>query len=301
MPFKEFFYKPKSDRNVFVAVLIVFIVSIVLIYYVGGASDATTATSQNSINRQKGPISSYHKYQYGHKYYNVDGQKAELFPFDPNTADSTQLLRLGLRPWQVRNIYNYRAKGGIYHKPSDFARLYGLTRKQYLAMEPYIRISDDYRPASEMFEKHDEMVRNERDTVMYPHKIQTFERISLNVADTGVLKKVPNIGSYFARQIVNYRNRLGGFYSLQQLLEIEDFPEESLKYMSIPDGDIKKINLNQLTLNQLKRHPYINFYMAREIVDYRRLKGPLHSLNDLRLLKDFSADVIKRLEPYVEF
>ena len=301
MPFKEFFYKPKSDRNVFVAVLIVFIVSIVLIYYVGGASDATTATSQNSINRQKGPISSYHKYQYGHKYYNVDGQKAELFPFDPNTADSTQLLRLGLRPWQVRNIYNYRAKGGIYHKPSDFARLYGLTRKQYLAMEPYIRISDDYRPASEMFEKHDEMARNERDTVMYPHKIQTFERISLNAADTGVLKKVPNIGSYFARQIVNYRNRLGGFYSLQQLLEIEDFPEESLKYMSIPDGDIKKINLNQLTLNQLKRHPYINFYMAREIVDYRRLKGPLHSLNDLRLLKDFSADVIKRLEPYVEF
>lgn len=301
MPFKEFFYKPKSDRNVFVAVLIVFIVSIVLIYYVGGASDATTATSQNSINRQKGPISSYHKYQYGHKYYNVDGQKAELFPFDPNTADSTRLLRLGLRPWQVRNIYNYRAKGGIYHKPSDFARLYGLTRKQYLAMEPYIRISDDYRPASEMFEKHDEMVRNERDTVMYPHKIQTFERISLNAADTGVLKKVPNIGSYFARQIVNYRNRLGGFYSLQQLLEIEDFPEESLKYMSIPDGDIKKINLNQLTLNQLKRHPYINFYMAREIVDYRRLKGPLHSLNDLCLLKDFSADVIKRLEPYVEF
>ncbi len=301
MPFKEFFYKPKSDRNVFVAVLIVFIVSIVLIYYVGGASDATTATSQNSINRQKGPISSYHKYQYGHKYYNVDGQKAELFPFDPNTADSTRLLRLGLRPWQVRNIYNYRAKGGIYHKPSDFARLYGLTRKQYLAMEPYIRISDDYRPASEMFEKHDEMARNERDTVMYPHKIQTFERISLNAADTGVLKKVPNIGSYFARQIVNYRNRLGGFYSLQQLLEIEDFPEESLKYMSIPDGDIKKINLNQLTLNQLKRHPYINFYMAREIVDYRRLKGPLHSLNDLCLLKDFSADVIKRLEPYVEF
>ena len=301
MPFKEFFYKPKSDRNVFVAVLIVFIVSIVLIYYVGGASDATTATSQNSINRQKGPISSYHKYQYGHKYYNVDGQKAELFPFDPNTADSTRLLRLGLRPWQVRNIYNYRAKGGIYHKPSDFARLYGLTRKQYLAMEPYIRISDDYRPASEMFEKHDEMARNERDTVMYPHKIQTFERISLNAADTGVLKKVPNIGSYFARQIVNYRNRLGGFYSLQQLLEIEDFPEESLKYMSIPDGDIKKINLNQLTLNQLKRHPYINFYMAREIVDYRRLKGPLHSLNDLCPLKDFSADVIKRLEPYVEF
>ena len=229
MPFKELFYKPKSDRNVFVVVLIVFIAAMILIYYAGGADDATTATSQDSINRQKIPISSNYKYQYGHKYYDVDGQKAELFPFDPNTADSTQLLRLGLQSWQVRSIYRYRAKGGTYHKPSDFARLYGLTRKQYLAMEPYIRISDDYRPASEMFGKHDGMAKNERDTVKYPHKIQTFERISLNSADTSLLKKVPNIGGYFARQIVNYRNRLGGFYSLQQLLEIEDFPEESLK------------------------------------------------------------------------
>ena len=64
---------------------------------------------------------------------------------------------------------------------------------------------------------------------------------------------------------------------------------------------MRKINLNQLTLSQLKAHPYINFYQARDIVDYRRLKGPLRSLSDLRLLKDFPPEVIRRLEPYVEF
>lgn len=72
----------------------------------------------------------------------------ECFYFDPNTADSTQLLRLGLQPWQVRNIYRYRAKGGVYRKKEDFARLYGLTVKDYRRLEPYIRISEDYLPAS---------------------------------------------------------------------------------------------------------------------------------------------------------
>ena len=62
-------------------------------------------------------------------YYAVaPNHRAERFCFDPNTADSTQLLRLGLQPWQVRNIYRYRARGGIYRTREDFARLYGLTR-----------------------------------------------------------------------------------------------------------------------------------------------------------------------------
>ena len=72
----------------------------------------------------------------------------ETFPFDPNTADSSQLIRLGLQSWQVRNIYKYRARGGVYRKKEDFARLYGLTVKDYHRLEPYIRISSDYQPAA---------------------------------------------------------------------------------------------------------------------------------------------------------
>lgn len=301
MLLREFFYLPKSDRKVFIVLLIVLVVGVALIFNIGGRNDSTAVVAGDSTQMRDSHFPTERYGGYEHKYYRVEGHRAELFPFDPNTADSTQLLRLGLQPWQVRSIYKYRAKGGIYRQPSDFARLYGLTRKQYMEMEPYIHISDDYRPASDMFGKREVGAKYERDTVQYPHKIQSFERISLNTADTSALKKVPGIGSYFARQIVNYRNRLGGFYSLHQLSEIEDFPEESLKYLSIPDGDLQKLNLNKLTLNQLKRHPYINFYMARDIVDYRRLKGPLHSLNDLRLLKDFPPEIIKRLEPYVEF
>ena len=300
MLFKEFLSLPKSDRSVVLFLLVVAIVAIGLVYGVSGHKDGTPQVARDNVCASR---------TYGHDgyaassgYYDQGAMPAaERFAFDPNTADSTQLLRLGLRPWQVRNIYKYRAHGGVYRKPQDFARLYGLTRKEYRSLEPYIRINTaDYRPASELF-AHEQTEAYGRDTVKFPVKLRAAEHIALNLSDTSALRKVPGIGSYYARRIADYRRRLGGFTSVEQLREIEGFPEEAIPYFTLGDARVRKINLNQLTLSQLKAHPYINFYQARDIVDYRRLKGPLRSLSDLRLLKDFPPEVIRRLEPYVEF
>ncbi len=77
-------------------------------------------------------------------------------------------------------------------------------------------------------------------------------------------------------RIVRCRERLGGFASAQQLEEIDGLPESTINYIKIDEQQIRKMNINKLTLNQLKKHPYLNFYQAKEICDYRRLKGPLH-------------------------
>lgn len=236
----------------------------------------------------------------GQYIYNVETVRRKLSAFDPNTADSTLLLSLGLQPWQVRSIYRYRAKGGIYRQPSDFARLYGLTVKQYKELLPYIHISDEYKPAAEVYGRTD-AVRSGRDTLRYPVKLQPGQYVTLDDADTASLRKVPGIGRYYASRIVRYRNDLGGYVSVAQLSEIEGIPEAALSYFRVTGGAVRKLNLNRLTLNELKHHPYINFYQARRIIDYRRLKGPLHSIDDLRLLKDFSQRDIERLRPYVEF
>lgn len=236
----------------------------------------------------------------GQYVYNVETVSRELSAFDPNTADSTLLLSLGLQPWQVRSIYRYRAKGGIYRQPSDFARLYGLTVKQYKELLPYIHISDEYKPAAEVYGRTD-AVRSGRDTLRYPVKLRPGQYVTLDDADTASLRKVPGIGRYYASRIVRYRNDLGGYVSVAQLSEIEGIPEAALSYFRVTGGAVRKLNLNRLTLNELKHHPYINFYQARRIIDYRRLKGPLHSIDDLRLLKDFSQRDIDRLRPYVEF
>ena len=246
-------------------------------------------------------------------YYAVPSQAVERFPFDPNTADSTQLLRLGLQPWQVRNIYKYRARGGIYRKKEDFAQLYGLTVKQYRELEPYIRISKDYLPASTLVGRTDHGdgsddpiskgngITQNRPHDQYPVKIGENEHVVLNMADTTELRRVPGIGPYYAKEIVRHGKWLGGYVSVNQLDEIENFPQEAKKYFVIQHASPKKLNVNKLSLQELRKHPYINYYMAKTIVDYRRLHGPIKSLEDLRLSKDFPPEVIKRLTPYVEY
>ncbi|MBR0166968.1 MAG: helix-hairpin-helix domain-containing protein [Prevotella sp.] len=135
----------------------------------------------------------------------------------------------------------------------------------------------------------------------YPVKIHEGEHVILNTADTTALKTVPGIGPYFARKIVQYGERLGGYVSVDQLDEIEDFPLESKRYLVIQNAQPRQLNINQLSLNELKRHPYINYYQARAITDYRRLHGPIQSLDDLRLSKDFPPEAIDRLKPYVAY
>lgn len=292
---REFFYIQKSDRKVMLTLLIV-IVAVFGMIFVTGENYTENPTPSNATRKTAAKSNTY--------YASYTPKQVERFYFDPNTADSTQLLRLGLQPWQVRNIYKYRAAGGIYRQPLDFAKLYGLTIKQYHELEPYIRISNDYLPASTLIKNETKYSKTAiKDTTGYrrPIKIKSTEHIILNTADTTALITIPGIGPYYARQIVQYGNRLGGYVSVDQLDEIEDFPSEAKKYLVIQDPAPKKLNINKLSLNELKRHPYINFYMAKAITDYRRLHGTITSLNELQLVKDFTPETIKRLTPYVAY
>ena len=138
-----------NDRLVLIAAVIVGVLALVGIYWAGAPSHIPQKGEERKDR--------YVPYAATESQHTV-----EEFPFDPNTADSSQLLRLGLQPWQVRNIYRYRAKGGIYRKKEDFARLYGLTVKDYRRLEPYIRISSDYLPAATLFGKESGANNKER-------------------------------------------------------------------------------------------------------------------------------------------
>ncbi|MGI6233020.1 MAG: ComEA family DNA-binding protein [Prevotella sp.] len=334
MNYKDFLYFNKADRTVLLFCLVIGAIATGLIFFVGNGKETVVTQQGDTVTtgHAEKELVTERKGQNGAYYYQGEAARPERFPFDPNTADSTELLRLGLQPWQVRSIYKYRAKGGIFRQPSDFARLYGLTQKQYRELLPYIRIGSDYRPAAELvendrqsyypregsgygegYERGDGSVNDfaaRRQTnasngramtaTTYPHKIKLGEHISLNTADTTALMRVPGIGPYYARRIVRYRQRLGGFTSVKQLAEIENFPDEALPYF-VTGGPVKKLNVNKLSLKELKSHPYLNYYQARAIVDYRRLYGPLKSLSQLRLHPDFTEKDLKRLEGYVEF
>ena len=174
-------------------------------------------------------------------------------------------------------------------------------KKPYRERTVYVRTKVVYRDTA--YQRGHRLTDAEHDSVVahYQPKIRRGEHIVLNTADTTALKTVPGIGSYFARKIVEYGERLGGYVSVDQLDEIEDFPLDAKRYLVVENPSPRKLNVNRLSLNDLKRHPYLNFYQARDITDYRRLHGPLRSLDDLRLSKDFPQEAIDRLSPYVEF
>lgn len=301
----------RNDRKVVIAAVCVGVLALVGIWLGGGNPPTRTEGDEDTRYSRESRLSrgSRENRDSSNSYYAVESRSVERFPFDPNTADSTQLLRLGLQPWQVKNIYKYRAKGGVYRRKEDFAQLYGLTVKQYRELEPYIQISSDYLPAATVVEYRESRYsrasrdsREPRDSSLhYPVKIKENEHVVLNTADTAQLRTVPGIGTYYAKEIVRHGQWLGGYVSIDQLDEIEGFPQESKKYFVIQGASPKKLNVNKLTLQQLRKHPYINYYQAKTIVDYRRLHGKIASLDDLRLSKDFPPEAIRRLEPYVEF
>lgn len=296
---KNFFYLNRSDRKVMTALLAAVIIAVALIIR-SGANDAEALTGGGDTPGEK-VKAVYNKGEGGWQtiIYDEGRRVVELFPFDPNTADSTRLLRLGLSKWQVRSIYRYRAAGGIYRSKEDFARLRSLTRGQYRQLEPYIHISEDYAPAAEAVAAapKDE---HYRDTTRYPLKLREGQQIALNTTDTALLKRVPGIGSGFANAIVRYRERLGGFYSTDQLREIDGFPETAIRFFTADNERTSRLNINTLPLGKLRRHPYIGFYRAKTIIDHRRIHGRIGSLSELGIYADFPAEVIERLRHYVE-
>lgn len=300
MLFKEFSYLGRIDRRMVVWLAVIAVIAALLFLGVGEKTPTPLAKGGDSTEMRRTDSMPMRQ-----KHYKGKPRKTELFYFDPNTADRNTLLRLGLKSWQVRNIYKYRARGGIFRNADDFAKLYGLTAGQFRQLKPYIRISPDFLPASTLLDKQkkEEGRKTEHfsEPAYFAYKLKKGETIPLNASDTAALQRVPGIGSYFARKICELRGMLGGFYSKEQLMEIDRFPESALPYFQVNKEDIKPLEINRLTYSQLRRHPYINYLQARAITDYRRLYGDIKSLETLRFLTQFTDKDIERLAPYIKF
>ncbi|GHT77676.1 hypothetical protein AGMMS50262_19320 [Bacteroidia bacterium] len=154
---------------------------------------------------------------------------------------------------------------------------------------------------------------NTRDTVahrspaVYPktEKLVQGTVIELNTADTTDLKKIPGIGPAFARRIVQYRNLLGGYHRIEQLQEVygmyEELYEKITPFLTIDGQQLTQISVNSTSLDQLRAHPYINFYHAKAIIELRKKKGRLENIGELQLLEEFTPADWLRIAPYLAF
>jgi len=214
-----------------------------------------------------------------------------LLPFDPNQADSTTLVHLGLTPKSAHGLLRYREAGGRFRVKEDMAKIHGVTDSLYARLEPFILLpSREEKQASHTLKK---------DTI-----------IELNSADTTALLWLRGIGSYSARQIVAYREGLGGFYDVQQVREVPYLRgiDTILVHFTVDTTLIRPLYINRLSVTQLQRHKYISVDQAAAIYNYRHSRmRPIRSWDDMRRLKTgkredaFDEAELRRLRPYIRF
>ncbi len=218
----------------------------------------------------------------------VAENKITPFVFNPNLLPSEQWSRMGLKDWQIKVIKKYEAKGGKFYKKEDFKRMFCISPSEYEILEPYISIPEQ---KNEYADRKPEV-----------REIKKKVLVDLNTADSVTLLTLYGIGPSFAKRIIKYRTLLGGFYSKNQLLEVYGFDQERFDNIEakcdVNPGEIKKININTVRTDELKKHPYMDYYTAKAIVDQRVILGKYTSIQQIKSIPLIHEDLFNKIQYY---
>ena len=175
------------------------------------------------------------------RYYAVARPAVESFAFDPNEADSTQLLRLGLTPAQVRSIYRHRAKGYVYSTPEDFARTPFMTKGQWNRLKPLIKIGDQYRLLNENENFSKDTLRSSlftlhsrKDTLHSRKDTLHSSLLVLHLNDDGfkTLLRHPFLSYEQVKAVKNFQRKYGRIRNMTELLMLPEFTVEDTLRLS---------------------------------------------------------------------
>ncbi len=227
------------------------------------------------------------------------------FDFEPNTLSDSGYLAMGFAERNLKTLRKYQDAGGKFKVKSDFNRLYFISDSVYDILEPFILLPDSL-PQEQDTTKYKS---RHRDKVKWSDTARTdvyqYNPIvcDLNYADTTELKKLPGIGSFYANKIVEYRNALGGYSNLAQLLELWNMKTETIDRIadrvSIDQKAIHKLKINSATAQELASHPYISFHLASQIVLEREANGPFDTMENKCLNGLLNEQLCLKLAPYL--
>jgi len=234
----------------------------------------------------------------------------ELFPFDPNAIDRAQWSALGFTDRQVDGIERYLSKGGRFRVKSDVGRLYSLRPGQYEQLQPFIQLPDSMPKRASKWEKRKDFGSDykpfPRSTEPYVRsERRSLSKVEINTADSTSLVALPGIGPSFAKGILAYRERLGGFVSLDQLAEVyvlKDKPDALARMRELLLVDtlmVRKIPINTCTVEELAEHPYARWKLAKPLLAYRQHHGPFKQVEDIRGCVLIDAEAFRKLAPYL--
>ena len=233
-----------------------------------------------------------------------ENKKTERFIFNPNNLSRQDWSRLGLSDKQIDVIKKYESKGGKFRKKEDIKKMYCIKKEQYESLEPFIEISSPAEK-SRREETTKAIFQNGKveSAILSPTpKKESYTVVELNAADSTMLTTIKGIGPFYAKNIIKYRNSIGGFVTKEQLLEIWKFDQEKLdaieKYIDIDESKIKKININTCEAADLK-NGYIKWNVANAIVNYRKNHGKYKSVDEIKKTDLVDEETYRKIVPYL--
>lgn len=233
----------------------------------------------------------------GEQRQQAEAKEYLLFKFNPNSINLDSLILLGFTQRQAQVLLNYRAGGGRFKKREDFAKVYSVSKEMYERLYDYIIIPGPVenpistgeknwrRPAVEVAAESNpaggqrgrHTLEQIRETLSRKREMSKPWLVELNGADSAELVMLYGIGGYYAKKIIEYRLRVGNFYSAEQLMEIRGI--DSLRYAGFKDNivvdstKVCRFSLDTASARFLSYHPYIGRYLARGIILYRQRFG----------------------------
>jgi len=243
-------------------------------------SDFTESSSSNSIN------------------------KSVRFNFDPNNLPESEWKRLGLTEKQIKSIRKFESKGGRFRKKEDVKKMYCIKEELYFSLEPFININSPSVKADST-SRPTSVFKNGKVEKMINRVIPEVHSkpiLELNTADSTMLTSIKGIGPFYAKNIIKYRNSIGGFVAKEQLLEIWKFDQEKLNaigsFITIDPSKIKLININSCEAADLK-NAYISWNVANAIVNYRKNHGKYKALDEIKKTDLVDDETYRKIVPYL--
>ena len=229
---------------------------------------------------------------------------AELhpFPFNPNALTEDEWRQIGLTDRQIRNIMNYRAKGGKFYSKNDLGKLYTISEEDFAQLEPFIVLPEVARKPTM---KTDTEQKSGQEETAKPKDKKTIPIVDLNTADSLALVELPQIGAYTAVRIIEFRDKLGGFVDKEQLRDVKGMDEARFAaiqpYIRIGEAETKKIDVNRADFKTLVHHPYLSYEQVKRIFNQREQRGMIKNWEQLEALLREEGEVNPLLEFYVKY
>ncbi|MGC4058390.1 MAG: helix-hairpin-helix domain-containing protein [Chitinophagaceae bacterium] len=211
---------------------------------------------------------------------------AQPFPFDPNTLDSPDFIKLGLDARITGRLMNWRRKGKVFYNADEFGQLYGLPPDLWTQLRPFVRVTA---------KRSDKYFRS------YGQAHLPAE-LDLNTVDSATLVRIDGIGPFLAHKIIAQRTALGSYLSNLQLSEVHRFPDSVLRQLRrqlvVRSNTVKKIWLNDASEAELARHPYIGAQMAKNIILLRGGLTKYEKIEQLRQVPLMNEEKYRKIAPY---